>query len=217
MREEILFLLAPEKQKKLRAYINTKDLDRSLIAELCVRLEAAKFLRMSPFNVKFDYNEYGKPQVRSSIDFHYNVSHSGKWVLCAFALEEIGVDVEEIKPVSMQIAKQFFTPVEYEYIVSHPKSLQLEVFYEIWTFKESYIKARGRGLTLPLDTFFPSEIGEKGISRVIDNSSMPMYSKPYHIDNNYKCCVCMGSRCFPSFIEFRNAQNVCMNFLTHSI
>jgi 4'-phosphopantetheinyl transferase len=74
----------------------------------------------------------------------------------------LGVDVENIlaREISMGIAERFFAPSEAAALARVPREQQQDRFFEYWTFKESYIKARGMGLSIPLDQFsfeFPHE------------------------------------------------------------
>jgi 4'-phosphopantetheinyl transferase len=67
----------------------------------------------------------------------------------------LGVDVENVlaREVSIDIADRFFAPTEVAALAVVPSDLQQARFFEYWTFKESYIKARGMGLSIPLDKF----------------------------------------------------------------
>ncbi|WFR63863.1 4'-phosphopantetheinyl transferase superfamily protein [Paenibacillus amylolyticus] len=70
------------------------------------------------------------------------------------------MDVEKIAPIDMQIAERFFSPMESQFLAAEPDNRQLETFYRLWTLKESYIKAVGMGLSIPLDSFaiLPDEV-----------------------------------------------------------
>ena len=97
--------------------------------------------------------EYGKPWLPELPDFRFSLSHSGSAALCAVSDEEIGCDIELPRGFDPAIAKRFFHPDEREWLFSHPEPEQPEVFFRIWTCKESFIKALGLGLSLPLDSF----------------------------------------------------------------
>jgi phosphopantetheine--protein transferase-like protein len=61
--------------------------------------------------------------------------------------------VEEIKPIDLKIARRFFTKREHAHLLEWPEALRTERFFELWTMKESYIKLKGAGLSLPLSSF----------------------------------------------------------------
>jgi 4'-phosphopantetheinyl transferase len=76
--------------------------------------------------------------------------------ICAVALEaEVGADVEDtLRPgQTVEIANSYFAPAEAAALRALPLERQRERFFELWTLKESYIKARGMGLSLPLEQF----------------------------------------------------------------
>ena len=86
----------------------------------------------------------------------FNLSHSHSLALYAITHQrELGVDLEFIRPevVEEPIAERFFAAAEVAVLRGLPASLQPEAFFNCWTRKEAYIKARGEGLTLPLDAF----------------------------------------------------------------
>ncbi len=89
-------------------------------------------------------NQYGKPYFHGISDQYFNVSHSGKWVVCGWCQYEIGVDVEVVKDIDINIAKRFFDKSEYEVITGKNIDEQKILFYDLWTLKESYIKYIGR-------------------------------------------------------------------------
>nr|WP_237391871.1 4'-phosphopantetheinyl transferase superfamily protein [Paenibacillus dendrobii] len=84
---------------------------------------------------------------------HFNISHSGEWVVCALDSLPVGVDVEEIKEAPFEISKRFFSREERTFLFNEAEEVRNESFYYIWTLKESYIKAIGQGLSYGLESF----------------------------------------------------------------
>jgi 4'-phosphopantetheinyl transferase len=90
------------------------------------------------------------------MSLRFNVSHSHSLALYAITrAREVGVDVEHIRPEIAQekIAERFFSPREVTVLRALPTPLQASAFFACWTRKEAFIKAKGDGLTLPLDQF----------------------------------------------------------------
>jgi len=108
---------------------------------------------------RFSTNPYGRPfianpPVKDVLSF--NISHTRGLIALAVARERtLGVDVENLRrrDVSCEIAERYFAPAEVASLAATPPQEQQYRFFEYWTFKEAYIKARGLGLSLPLDKF----------------------------------------------------------------
>ena len=98
-------------------------------------------------------SEYGKPFFPALPDFHFSLSHSGERVLCAVSPSPVGCDIEEPRRYDPALARRFFHPDESALLFSLPEADQPEAFYRLWTCKESFMKAVGLGLNLPLSDF----------------------------------------------------------------
>lgn len=115
------------------------------------------------------YGEHGKPYLPEYPWIHFNLSHSEEMVLAVFAHTEAGCDVEMIQQADMDLARRFFCPGEFEYVAGQQGGQrQTEAFYRLWTLKESFTKAVGHGLLLPLNAF-EIQIGAEGEISVKQN------------------------------------------------
>lgn len=92
----------------------------------------------------------------------YNLSHSFPYALCSFAPDQednnvslrVGCDVESIKEPKLSVARHYFRPAEYDYIMSQPEEEgKKQAFFRYWVLKESFLKVTGKGMGLPLDSF----------------------------------------------------------------
>ena len=95
-----------------------------------------------------------KPFLLDRPDFHFNISHSGPWVVMAWGNSPVGVDVEQVRPDTdvRKLAARFFAPEEESYVRAVPRESR-DRFFEIWTGKESYLKYLGTGLKRDLRSF----------------------------------------------------------------
>ncbi|MCM1438288.1 MAG: 4'-phosphopantetheinyl transferase superfamily protein [Roseburia sp.] len=93
-----------------------------------------------------------KPRLISPKGVHFNLSHSGEWTVVALSDSEVGVDIQQVKPVDMRLATRFFTESEREILKGAGDAAEL-TFYRLWTVKEAYLKALGTGLNRPLSSF----------------------------------------------------------------
>jgi 4'-phosphopantetheinyl transferase len=101
----------------------------------------------------FAFGEQGKPYLPGRPNVYFSLSHSGEYVLCALSDAEIGCDVERLRKVDLALASRFFHPEEAAWLFSLPRKEQKAAFLRLWTLKESYGKALGLGLNLPLNEF----------------------------------------------------------------
>ena len=121
----------------------------SLAVELLIK-KACDDFGIDYLNEEFFINEFGKPSFKRS-KYFFNTSHSGKYALCVISDIEVGCDIEEIKEYKEKIAKRVFTDKENKYIeISNDKN---DMFYRIWTLKESYMKCIGKGFNLAMSSF----------------------------------------------------------------
>ncbi len=146
--------LSFERRIRIFNFTNEADKKRSLLAELLIKKETNEHTGIPVDKVRIGFNQYGKPYIPNTRNFKFNVSHSGSFVVIAVNKYSIGIDIEQIKEIDMAIAKRFFTGNEYAFIESLEKSAdRIDAFYQLWTLKESYIKATGKGLRIPLNSF----------------------------------------------------------------
>lgn len=148
--ERLAQTIPPARREKLDAFRHDGARRLSLAASLLlVRALGDEGLRAAEIAV----TENGKPYLPGLPDFRFSLSHSGDTALCAVSPKEIGCDIEEPRACDMKIARRFFHPAEQEWLFSHPVDEQADAFLRLWTCKESFIKAIGLGLNLPLESF----------------------------------------------------------------
>ena len=113
----------------------------------------------APAELHFSYASFGKPSLASDCaadSLRFNLSHSGDIALYAVARQrEVGIDLERIEPkfAGDGIAERLFSRNEVAKLRSLPASARLHAFFNCWTRKEAYVKARGAGLQIPLESF----------------------------------------------------------------
>lgn len=188
---KLCFLIEAEKRDKIKKIINKKDKIRTLIGEILIRTIIVEKLKIGNKYIKFNKNQYGKPYLKDYPNFNFNISHSGEYVLCAIDNKPIGIDVEEVKNIEYEeIAKNFFTTMEFDYITTNDLKFQLNRFYEIWTLKESYIKCCGQGLLIPLQSFSIEVDRHKNIKVISNNEYKAHTFKSFDIELGYKVAIC---------------------------
>jgi 4'-phosphopantetheinyl transferase len=115
----------------------------------------SRYLNCAPSLIRFSKNAFGKPSLTAG-ELRFNLSHSNGMVLYVIGRgKEVGCDIEHCDPqlASEEIAERFFSPSEVASLRSVAPAERNRSFFNCWTRKEAYVKARGCGLSLPLDSF----------------------------------------------------------------
>lgn len=102
--------------------------------------------------VEVESGLWEKPRLVSPKGVFFNLSHSGDWTVIAVSDGEVGVDIQQVKPVDMRLATRFFSADEGR-ILAEAGDGAKALFYRLWTVKEAYLKALGTGLNRPLNSF----------------------------------------------------------------
>jgi 4'-phosphopantetheinyl transferase len=135
-----------------------------IAARAFLRQALGNHLGIPAAEVDFRYSNHGKPALAGDDDCRFNLSHSGDAVVLAITHgRDVGIDVEARSRFidARSLAKRFFSHAEAEWVLSHSEAMLQQAFFTCWTGKEAYIKARGDGLSFPLDAFqvIPAEDG----------------------------------------------------------
>lgn len=188
------------RKRKIDSFVFMKDKMLCLTAEMLLK-KALSDMGISDFEIT--YGSYGKPYLKDC-PLYFNLSHSENMVMCVVSDKEVGCDVEKISQIELEVAKRFFFTTEYDAILkAEDEKSQQEMFFRLWTLKESFMKAVGLGMKLPLDSFRVDIVDEKAtvFQKVNKNS---YYFKEYNFNNGYRFAVCGRSDNFPEaeFISF---------------
>ncbi|MED3798682.1 4'-phosphopantetheinyl transferase superfamily protein [Lysinibacillus capsici] len=193
-----LEFISKEKRKRLSRFVRKDDFIRSLASDILVRVLIVNRLNLSNKKIRFTLNDFGKPYLDGG-RIEFNVSHSGEWVVAAVSQFPVGIDVEQIQPVKLDIARRFFSEQEYSDLLAKEGEEQNHYFFDLWTLKESYVKACGQGLSIPLNSFqFSFKDGELLFKN--NHSSKQVFFRQYQL-NLYKLAVCSPYQDFPEKIE----------------
>jgi 4'-phosphopantetheinyl transferase len=197
----LLGKVSDEKRAKIQKFYRRQDSIRSLFGNLLIRYLLIKQKGLSNAAISFSLSTYGKPSVVGSDDLHFNIAHSGDWVVCVMDKHPVGVDVELITPIDMGVAETYFSAWEQKTLLALPENEQIALFFELWTLKESYIKLKGKGLSIPLSDFTISA-GEQITITVEPGTETPpsVFFKQYELDPRYKMAVCGSENRFEDIV-----------------
>lgn len=157
----------PEVTARLRALLDEGELDRArsfrfdlhreryAVGRGLLRALVGRYLGRAPETIRFSYGPERKPELPRG-ELHFNLAHAEASAVYAFSSAfDVGVDVELLRASGNLdgIAERFFSPAEVAALRSLPESERPRAFLTCWTRKEAFLKARGDGLTIRLDSF----------------------------------------------------------------
>jgi 4'-phosphopantetheinyl transferase len=164
-----------EKEQESRIHF-AKDRRRYVVTRALVRTVLSRYAPVTPEEWVFSTNKYGRPEIVNDAvsDAHlcFNISHTRSLIVLGVTrVRALGVDVENVRArqVSIDVANRFFAPAEVAALSRVPPDQLQDRFFEYWTFKESYIKARGMGLSIPLNKFGFHYPDDRAVRIVIDS------------------------------------------------
>lgn len=189
----VLHEIGSSRRQKVLSFVRAEDRKRCLGAGLLL----ARILPLygeDPEAVV--YGAAGKPKAQR---VHFNLSHSGGWVLCAVGEKAVGCDIEKITEEPEGVAERFFHPEETAYLRAFQGRARTELFYRLWTWKESYVKMTGEGMFLPLQDFvvLPAD-GQIRVRR--EGKVLACHMKEYSVPG-YQVSVCAEEEIFPDCVK----------------
>jgi 4'-phosphopantetheinyl transferase len=157
--DEYRTLLSADERARASRFVQPGDAMRFVVGRALARTMLARFGDLAPRDWTLIVDEHGRPELARrpppAPDLRFNLSHTDGLVACAITLgRELGVDVECIeRRLTHDVPERYFSPREVADLRALPHHEQHSAFFDYWTLKESYIKARGLGLALPLRYF----------------------------------------------------------------
>ncbi len=159
-------LCAPELERMERFHF-APDRHRDLVARALVRTVLSRYAPLPPSQWRFSADASGRPRIvnpPAGLELDFNLSHSAEMVVLAVSDRAVGVDVEHIaRDSDIDRLDRCFSATERAGLLALAPPGRRRRFFELWTLKESYLKARGVGLRLPLDAFAFGFPGERGL------------------------------------------------------
>ena len=151
--------LAEDEKSRAQRFLFERDRNHYIAGRGILRDLLGKYLSCAPAGLRFRYGPQEKPALDAEATLksaRFNLSHSHGLAVFAFSLgREVGIDLEFIRPdfATDDIAGRFFSARELAELRTLPAELRAEGFFLCWTRKEAYVKARGAGLHIPLESF----------------------------------------------------------------
>ena len=192
---------SPARREKTQALRFRPDKNLSLGAEYLLA-EACREFGLDLASLTAQAGPGEKPGFPGS-GVSYNLSHSGTRAICVMSAYECGCDIEQIDKADLRVASRYFAPEECAQLDScRSEEEKRELFYRLWTLKESYMKCTGLGFRLALGAFAVS--AEKGAPRLLRGADEAEYSffEP-EPPAGYRCSVCVRAPAGEFFTDVR--------------
>lgn len=193
-----------QRRQKTDRLLFEKDRRLSLAAELLLRFGLSE-AGVKPDTLEFGYGEHGKPYLSSFPEIQFNLSHSGTRAVCAISPAAVGCDIERITEPAAAVAGKVFSKSEYDAVFGQESfDAQKEMFFRIWTRKESFVKATGLGVFKSLEIFEAAK-DNPDETAAADSNQSPVLTDPeghrwffreYRFDKEYACSVCSAQDFF---------------------
>jgi 4'-phosphopantetheinyl transferase len=157
--DRCLALASDEERRQAQRFRVESPRRLHLAARALARTCLARYTCVEPRGWRLEAGRWGRPEIAGPPGYgwlRFNLSHTRGRVVCALARDAwVGVDVEDTGRGGrlLDVAHRYFAPAEVEELFSLPEPARVPRFFDYWTLKEAYIKARGMGLALPLSQF----------------------------------------------------------------
>ncbi len=203
--EKGMSLVSAKRREKIKKFKNPMTARLSLGAGVLLKLA----LEESGLGDKMDQIEtgaHGKPYLKQT-DFHFSLSHSGHYTICAFSSAPIGADLQQIKETLPQRTTRILSDSEKEYLDQLPETERSQLFYRLWARKESLIKWDGRGLQLPMEQL--SFVQDGILMDTMTFEGKQLYFREYQdLLPQYAICLCDEIGIFSEKIVEITAKNL---------
>lgn len=212
----ILLEHIPNTQRQAVTKFHSKALrDRSLLGTCLIRYCISQWVSIPFRNVLIEKNVYGKPYLPEFPKLHFNVTYSGNWAVFILSEHAVGIDVEQVREIDIESVMSLFSESEQRWLASKGHNDKLDAFYDLWTLKESYVKAIGKGLSIPLHSFTIHTDPSIALNAATGDEQEWIF-KRYNLVPGYKLSVCSANPQLPGAVTAVSSSNFISKVL-HSL
>jgi 4'-phosphopantetheinyl transferase len=206
--EKLMLSLPAFVRERVFRHKQPLDMQRTLLGEVLIRAIVREFKGLPQDQINIAITGEGKPFLKGVDDFHFNLSHSGDWVVMATSGHEVGIDVELIQTAKYEVAQRFFTSDECRALDLLSGTEKTEYFYSLWTAKESFLKYLGKGLTRALNSFSVRDNnGLMELAQSCDDANTVFFHQ-YRLPRNHLVSVCSPVNEFADEINILNIHDL---------
>lgn len=209
-KEEALFLkgmsfIPTERRNKIQNFKSFMPARLSLGAGVLLKIALNRYGLEDKID-QIETEEHGKPYLKNT-NFHFSLSHSGHYAVCAFSDKRIGADLQRIKEKLPQRTTKILSDTEKAYLDKLEERERIRTFYRLWARKESLSKWDGRGLRLPIEQL--SFVQDGILQDMITFEGKTLYLREYSdLLPEYALCLCNETGIFTGKIEEITAESL---------
>jgi 4'-phosphopantetheinyl transferase len=208
VKKDLLDQLPQLVTKQIERFKRSMDEQRSLLGEVMSRKLLSLKCGVDVKELNITKSSKGKPELINFPDIHFNISHSGEWVVCAISPAQVGIDVEKIKEPAYRIAERYFSKKELESLNALAGIEKQYYFFDLWTLKESYLKMLGKGLTKSLGSFSIIKNKDQFVLSEHNTLHPKINLKQFELDKGYKLSICSEDNNFASNVQVLKIENL---------
>ena len=194
-------------KSKAKCFRFEADKLRTIIGELLARYGICHCFGIDASKLSFNVSEFGKPYI-VGIPYYFNISHSDDYIICGVSDINIGVDIEKMQDIDFGFACDVFSDEEIRRISLESAEKKKELFFSIWTLKESYVKWLGSGFHRKLSSYTVSPKGTQ--AEILDPHSLddtvPKF-RTYTL-GDYKISICSCDKNFPDEFKYLHPREL---------
>ncbi|WP_304508544.1 4'-phosphopantetheinyl transferase family protein [Anaerotignum sp.] len=183
--ETAMELVGEQRRNKVERLFKEESKRLSLAAGLLLRY-AFFSVNQAKLYTEIEVTANGKPYLPNK-EYYFSLSHSGRYAICTFSKVPVGCDIEKTRDKLPRTTKIFSIQEEKEFITLEEKEKR-QIFFQLWTCKESITKLIGKGIAYPFESF--SVLHENQVKESVFIDERYFYLKSFHQIENYAISVC---------------------------
>ena len=194
-------------KSKAKCFRFEADSLRTIIGELLARYGICNCFGIDASKLSFNVSEFGKPYI-DGIPYYFNISHSDDYIICGVSDINIGVDIEKMQDIDFGFACDVFSDDEIRRFSSESVENKTELFFSIWTLKESYVKWLGSGFHRKLSSYTVSPKGMQ--AEILDPHSLDgtVPKLMTYTLGDYKISICSCDKNFPDEFKYLHPREL---------
>lgn len=192
-------------RQRVESFCFAEDRIRTVLGERLALYGIYEHCRVDESHVVLVRSKWGKPYA-VGLPCYFNISHSGDYVVCAFSQEDIGIDIEQVKEMDLNFAPDVLSEEELSLLSGVSGTDKRQLFFTLWTLKESYVKWLGTGFRQSPASYSFRLTGREAVVAVANSKEIPEL-KVYRL-GDCVLSICQTGSSFPERLQYLAPQDL---------